>query len=342
MSCRNRSSHVKPFGHETKQRKFPMSAPKALLVTTVKNEGPNILEWVAHHLLVGFDAIQIFQNDSDDETAKHLRTLAGIGAIEYYRNPTKNRDWQNRAYRRASRSELYTECEWCMALDGDEFLNVHIGGLKDLIAKCDGADEILVNWRVFGNSGQVGLSDELVVERFTMAESGDRVVNRVTPIKSLFRTSAFKRPGIHRAKAPKIDSPRIVNGSGLKEGEFYLRDWRSFDPAERKFAQVNHYTVRDASSYLLKSVRGSSSHPDREVGMKYWNALNMNVVEDRSLARKSGRIRAKMQELDERSNGRLSLLRENSLQLWREKLERVLATPEGRELFDAIAEGESA
>lgn len=48
---------------------------KVLLISTVKNEGPNILEWVAHHLCIGFTHIQIYQNDSEDGTQKTLRTL---------------------------------------------------------------------------------------------------------------------------------------------------------------------------------------------------------------------------------------------------------------------------
>ena len=52
-----------------------MTEPTSLLVATVKNEGPNILEWVAHHRLCGFDRIQIYQNDSTDTTVQTLRTL---------------------------------------------------------------------------------------------------------------------------------------------------------------------------------------------------------------------------------------------------------------------------
>lgn len=74
-----------------------MTDPKVLLVTTVKNEGPNILEWVAHHLLAGFDHIQIYQNDSEDSTQKHLRTLAKAGVIEYFPNPSRRGQWQNKA-----------------------------------------------------------------------------------------------------------------------------------------------------------------------------------------------------------------------------------------------------
>lgn len=315
-----------------------MSSPKTMLVATVKNEGPNILEWVAHHLLIGFDRIHIYQNDSTDETAKHLRTLQRIGAIEYVPNDSAHRDWQNRAYRRASRSDSYRDSDWCMALDGDEFLNVHSGGVQDLIAACDGADEIVVNWRQFGSSGHRDLSDRLVVERFTMAEAGDLVVRHVRGVKSLFRTRAFKRPGIHRAKIPLVDPIRVKNGSGLDESAFTTTNWRCTDPGACRFAQVNHYAVRDASSFLLKSARGSSSHPDRAVQMKYWKGFNTNIEADRRLALQAPRIWDKMRELDDLSGGRLFFLRRNSLRLWQERLEHLLASPAERALFDEITD----
>ncbi len=81
--------------------------PRVMLVTTVKDEGPNILEWVAYHRMIGFSDIVVFQNDSFDTTARSLRLLDELGVIRYFdnrfRRPGRN-GFQNRAYRRAARS----------------------------------------------------------------------------------------------------------------------------------------------------------------------------------------------------------------------------------------------
>ena len=37
-----------------------------VIVTPMKNEGPFILEWVAHNLAIGADEIAIFSNDCTD------------------------------------------------------------------------------------------------------------------------------------------------------------------------------------------------------------------------------------------------------------------------------------
>ena len=310
------------------------TATRVLLVETVKNAGPNILEWVAHHLLCGFD-LQIYQNDSDDETAKHLRTLQSIGAIEYFRNHSDKRDWQTKAYRRCSFSEAYHASDWCMALDGDEFLNVRVGQgrVQDLIEACPETDEILVNWRIFGSGHETDLNDRLVTERYRLAAARDVAQDSYCGFKSLFRTSCFKRPGIHRARAPLVEAPRMVNGSGLREGQFAKLQWRSRDPENMKYAQVNHYAVRDAASFLLKSVRGSSSHPDREVARDYWRRFNLNIEEDDSLASRSPQVYEKMCELNDRSRGRLFFLREQSLRIWREKLDALMKNPAYADMF---------
>ena len=87
-----------------------MTEPTSLLVAAVKNEGPYILEWVAHHRLCGFSRIQIYQNDSNDMTVQILRTLERIGAIEFHNNRHNKGAHQMRAYRRASRSEATRSC----------------------------------------------------------------------------------------------------------------------------------------------------------------------------------------------------------------------------------------
>ena len=48
---------------------------KFTLVTTVRNEGPYLWEWVAYHRMIGFHDIIVFQNDSNDGTDQILRLL---------------------------------------------------------------------------------------------------------------------------------------------------------------------------------------------------------------------------------------------------------------------------
>lgn len=301
-----------------------MTRETALLVTTVKDEGPNILEWVAHHRLCGFDDIQVYQNDSTDFTIRILRTLDRMGVIEFHHNKNVKGAHQLQAYRRAARSEAHKRSDWCMVLDGDEFLNVKIGAhqVSDLTSACPDADAIIVNWKIFGSAGHSTIDDALMTERFTRAEPNDRIAKgKLTAFKPLYRTSSFKRASVHQPKGPFVENPRLFNGSGLEEGAFQRLNWRSTDPAGRKLAQVNHYILRDLQSFLLKRVRGSANAPGRNIGTKYWNKFDRNEEPDFDLAKRAKALLAEMHRLDTMSEGRLMHLRARSLRVWRRRYE---------------------
>ncbi|MCV6591906.1 MAG: glycosyltransferase family 2 protein [Silicimonas sp.] len=316
-----------------------MSTTTSLLVATVKNEGPNILEWVAHHRLCGFDCIQIYQNDSTDNTVKTLRTLARMGVIEYFDNRHDGGAHQRRAYRRAARSAAYGAADHCMVLDGDEFLNIRIGSgrIDDLIAACpEETDGILVNWRVFGSSGHQTLSRDLVTERFTRAEPADAITDsQLSPFKTLFRTASFQHPGIHLPRGARKPDLLLANGSGLIEGEFQRKNWRSFDPGARALAQINHYATRDLASFLLKFGRDGAPRKRNE-GEAYWAQHDQNAEADQRLADRAPALWDEMRALDEASGGVLLRLRKRAYRQWHIALETLLEDPGIRALQTAI------
>jgi hypothetical protein len=72
-----------------------------VLISSLRNEGPCLLEWVAFHCAIGFDRIVIAHNDCDDGSAQMLSALAELGwitAIE--NNPEQGQAPQQSAARR--------------------------------------------------------------------------------------------------------------------------------------------------------------------------------------------------------------------------------------------------
>ncbi len=49
------------------------------VITTMKNEGAFLLEWVAHHKALGFDHLVICTNDCDDPTTRMALRLQEMG-----------------------------------------------------------------------------------------------------------------------------------------------------------------------------------------------------------------------------------------------------------------------
>lgn len=313
-----------------------MTAPRAFLCGTAKNEAPYILEWVAHHLELGFTDIALYQNDSDDLTQKTLKTLAAIGAIQYFDNPAKRSGHQVRAYMRASKLPAYREADFAMALDLDELLVVKTGDgrLTDLIAALPEFDLLMANWRIFGSSGHKMPGFQLQAERFTKADYALNDDTHFNAYKALFRPGLFSRPGIHKPPEAEGDMPglRVVNGSGLSPDRYQVKNYNSTDPGGQSLVQINHYVVRDLGSFLVKTRRGSAHQDDRVVGVKYWAYRNRNFVEDQSIQPWLPRIRARMQALDAASDGRLMRLRRHAIARHRQKIEDLLQDPEIRAL----------
>jgi hypothetical protein len=49
-----------------------------MAVSMMKDEAPYLLEWVAHHLAVGFTDIVVYTNDCTDGTVEMLQAAGGI------------------------------------------------------------------------------------------------------------------------------------------------------------------------------------------------------------------------------------------------------------------------
>lgn len=316
--------------------------PRVMLVTTVKDEGPNILEWIGYHRMIGFTDIVVFQNDSFDTTARSLRLLDDLGVIRYFDNRFRRagrRDFQNRAYRRAARLDAFAQADWCMALDGDEFLRVNVGTgrVQDLLAEVGEADEVRLNWRVFGSSHLRELDDRIVTERFTLANEMTLPARHPMPVKTLFRTDAYGQAGIHLPRRPRREEDRvIVNGSGRRIEDVTVRGFQVTDPEPYRLAQVNHYMVKDSDSFLMKSARGSSSHPDRQIALDYWRKRNVNHEADLALAGLREAIAEEMRSLDARAGGLLTRLRNKALRAWRARIAHIKAHPEGMALWEQL------
>jgi len=313
-------------------------AEKFTLIGIAKNEGPFLLEWVAHHLLTGFDNIIIFQNDSDDYTHQTLACLRKLGIVNYKYNRAKRGAHQVSAYIRSTKQPEFKEADWIMALDLDEFLNIKIGNgtLPDLISAIPDVHKVLINWAMFGNDGHITLSDDLVIERFTHADDPEPIKNIMGAYKTLFRREAYFRPGIHRPNRALLDESLIktANGSGLMDGQFQLKNFRCNDPKGRKLVQINHYIIRDAQSFVLKSDKGSAHQADRLIQKDYWNSRNKNEKRDMSLAGRKDAVWLKMVELDNMSNGDLLKFRRLAIEAHHKKFETVLAKKDNKELYE--------
>ena len=97
-------------------------------VSMMKDEGPFVLEWIAHHLAVGFTDIVVYTNDCSDGTDTMLMRLEEMGLATHRRNaiPEGLRP-QPSALNYAQAEPLVGSSDWVMVFDADEFLCLKYG-----------------------------------------------------------------------------------------------------------------------------------------------------------------------------------------------------------------------
>ncbi len=264
---------------------------KITIVTTMRNEGAHLLEWIAHHRAAGVSGFLVYVNDCEDGTGALLDLLPGVAVIQ---QDGRGKPPQWRALKAAWDHPLVAEADWLACLDCDEFVNLNsdLEGVPDLIERV-GGDAILLAWRLYGHNGMADLSDAPTTERFTRAASEDMLYPAISSyFKTLFRREGpFRQLGVHRPKqknAARHGLPHISDGSGktlsgaVVENDGQIMHWGQ--PIARNLVQLNHYSLRSAAEFMVKRSRGLPNHQDKQIDLTYWVERNFNTVEDTSIA----------------------------------------------------------
>jgi hypothetical protein len=285
-----------PF--DLKRHKSPHGQVTA--VSMMKDEGPFVIEWVAHHLAIGFTDLVVYTNDCSDGTDDMLIRLEELGLCHHRRNviPEGIRP-QPSALNYAQDESVVGQSDWVMVFDADEFLSIKYGDgtLDDLIAaaKAQNANGIVVTWRIFGSGGVVDWSRAPVTEQYLMA--APPTWNKGWGVKTLFSFHPdYWKLGIHRPKMKtrhiKTEFPdqvKWLNGSGREmEDYFKFRGWRSITrTVGYDWVQLNHYAVKSVDSYAIRKMRGNVNNKADKYNSDYWSLQDRNEVHDETMLRYS-------------------------------------------------------
>ncbi|MCJ8336625.1 MAG: glycosyltransferase family 2 protein, partial [Epibacterium sp.] len=228
---------------------------RCAIVTTMKDEGPFILEWLAYHRAIGFDDFLVYTNECSDGTDTLLELLQSKGIVQHRDNPYRDMGLkpQHAALQSAEQEDVIKEATWITCIDVDEFVNIKCGdGTLDALFKAvPDANLISMTWRLFGN-GDVHLFDKgpIIEQFFRCADEFARNPHQAWGFKTLFRNMGiFRKLGVHRPKGlnPQLwEEINWVNGSGTAlPREMYRNAWRSTSTTYGyDLVQRNHYAVR--------------------------------------------------------------------------------------------------
>ena len=262
-------------------------------VLCVRNEAAFLLDWLAWHRSVGITGFVVVSNECDDGTDQMLDRLAALGWLTHIRNapPYGKGGIQFSGLRLAGKTDTVQTADWLLALDIDEFVNVHVGDrtLPALIAALPEATAITLTWRNFGNAGVLGYEDRPVPLHFTRA--GPRPLLwpwRAAMFKTLYRNDrTYRNLGVHRPRNPveeRLAEARWFDGQGraLPPEMASGRIFSDYRLSQHGLVQLNHYPLGSVESYVLKADRGRAVHSGDRLGLDYWVERNLNTDEDRT------------------------------------------------------------
>jgi hypothetical protein len=211
-----------------------------------KDDEKALIENIQYHLLLGFDHIIVYDNNSVTPLSNQLYFLPNV---------TIN-TWSDNSH--GSQCRCYTKClnqyrkyfNWIAFIDTDEFIVLNKeNNIKDFLKRYENYGGVGINWKCFGSSGHNNIQDSIIDSyvHCPNINSYDR------HIKSIVNTN--KAIGsINPHCFSYIDNYYCVNEHKQKiENAFN-------DPPSYDYAQINHYIVRSREDFELKLKRGGGNN----------------------------------------------------------------------------------
>ena len=267
-------------------RPWPITAPRTLIATCMKDEGPFILEWLAWHKSVGVTDFVVFTNDCTDGTDRLLDRLQDLGELIHLPNPaiaTGETAFQPIALNYAHRLRAMREADFFISMDVDEFLNIRVGDgmLTDLFGAVGAFDVLSVSEVNHGANGQKGYERDWLLDLFPMHQSmrpGKMKSRR--GVKSIVRLSdKVERLRNHRPDMFADHGPvRWLDGSGRDQKTLAAdRNENGLDcRGTYDLVRLEHFALRSLDSYLAKMYRGDVVVAKKQVSRAYWRQRNKN------------------------------------------------------------------
>jgi hypothetical protein len=269
----------------------------------MRDEGIFVLEWLAYHAGLGFDAMLVVTNDCRDGSDALLAHMASQGHLHHVDQVVPpGVPPQDSGMDRALAWARDIGLTHLLHIDSDEFLwlDPAQGDLAALMARTAGADVVPIPWRAFGDNGLTAWTPgDLVTERNTRAAPAPEP--GVSKSKCLFRVASFAAATDHAPRRPLVAAPVVLNpdGATLSNTALFQERASRFRPhdvaAGARSAQIFHYAVRARDVFGMKADRGDGQGKD---GAKYrlggrWHRIaNRNDADAPQMAAQLPRVRA--------------------------------------------------
>lgn len=235
---------------------------KVVLFANVKDE-KHIREWVAHHLLLGFYNIIIFDHNSQIPLNK---TLAGfnnkmvkIVDVSKLQNPIKMP-----LMNYAASIAKSINADWMIYLDADEFLIINNKNMNvtQLLSKYKHADSLGINWLMFGSNNLKKDPDGLILENYTKSTLllNNHVKTFVRPNEILKSNNPHFYIIKHKSRMYGINNKQL--------GKPYAKNDIAV-PYSNVLAYIAHYSMQSEETYYNRKCRPTDDTGKMRHGADY-------------------------------------------------------------------------
>ena len=232
------------------ERTYSIQPRKVYLFTNARDER-HLNEWIAHHLLLGFDHIHIFDHKSNPAILSPFSPRRVSVERCTLENPVKIP-----LMKRAVRIAKGAGCDWMLYLDADEFLILNaFSHIKSMLRHFYLAHSLSLNWVMFGSNHHVKdpPPENLIMESYTKSNP-----NVDQHVKTFVRPQeVFNITNAHNYHIYKSERMMNVDGQKMKRS-----DGDAFHPVQRSWnkypAYIAHYHYQSEETYRRRKATYSS------------------------------------------------------------------------------------
>ena len=255
-----------------------------ILFTNARDEN-NMAEWVAHHLLLGFDKIVVFDHLSVVLISNSLNNNFD-GKLDIIRVNDNTTSIKLSLMERAVTIAQQKNYSWMLYLDADEYINLNCAenNIKLFLNGFKEADAIGINWLMFGTSGHKTQPKGLLTEHF---------------IRSNIRLDKHVKSFVRPTTVIRVDSPhyytiinknRYYSGNGTKmfPSPFNIQPV----PFVKSRIYIAHYYTQSEEEHLRRKSRVlDDGTVNKSNGIKEIHKLYNEVTNNQLQNKYSNKIR---------------------------------------------------
>ena len=253
---------------------------KTAVVAIAKHESKYMKEWVEYYTNLGIDQFFIINNEdyddhSQDETIAGLKksgydiTQFNVRGVQALADIGMQRGAYNHVYNFVRHNKLvYGDIEWLAFVDLDEFIYLDGNNIKDFLNRDVFKDTTVIhlNWRIYGDNGNLYSSDKPVQERFTEQCPLDASYNGDEKPKGVLE-NMFVKSIVRIVNDPicvDVHTTYFNNeGPVCRRADGTVSNWRySADRLDSSNYYVKHYITKSLEEYIDRRcvVPGDAAH----------------------------------------------------------------------------------